>query len=167
MGTIAPSHISYKFRFHQAHARAYKFSTRWVRVGEVRVSRIPDALKFTNNHEWVRIDEDDVATIGITDYAQTLLGELVYVELPDVGDVISKGEDCGVVESVMSSSDVYCPVTGQVVETNDSLAESPGIVNASPYIDGWLFRIQLDKPAQIEELLDPEAYQKQVAGEAH
>lgn len=130
------------------------------------MSSVPKTLKFTNNHEWVSIDEN-VATVGITDYAQTLLGELVYVELPDVGDVIGRDEDCAVVESVKAASDVYCPLSGQVIEVNESLDDSPGIVNASPYIDGWLFKIQLDKPAQAEELLDSDAYQKLVADQAH
>lgn len=130
------------------------------------MSAVPDELKFTTSHEWVRI-EDDFAIIGITDFAQTLLGELVYVELPDVGDVIDQGEDCAVVESVKAASDVYCPVSGEIIEVNEALADEPELVNDDPYGNGWLFKIQIDDLNQLEELLTPEEYQKQVAEEAH
>jgi len=127
---------------------------------------VPDELRFTPSHEWVRV-EDDFAVVGITDYAQTLLGELVYVELPDVGDVIAQGEDCAVVESVKAASDVYCPINGQIIEVNEELADQPELVNDDPYGNGWLFKIQIDKLEQLEELLTSEEYQKQVAEEAH
>ncbi|MBP9727021.1 MAG: glycine cleavage system protein GcvH [Gammaproteobacteria bacterium] len=130
------------------------------------MSTVPDELKFTPSHEWVRI-EDDFAIVGITDFAQTLLGELVYVELPDVGDVIAQGESCAVVESVKAASDVYCPLNGQIIEVNEELADQPELVNDDPYSNGWLFKIQMDNPDQVEELLTPEEYQKQVAEEAH
>lgn len=130
------------------------------------MSTVPDELKFTPSHEWVRV-EDDFAIVGITDFAQTLLGELIYVELPDVGDVIDQGEDCAVVESVKAASDVYCPVSGEIIETNDALADEPELVNDDPYGNGWLFKIQIDDLGQLEELLTPEEYQKQVAEEAH
>lgn len=130
------------------------------------MSTVPDELKFTPSHEWVLI-EDDIATVGITDFAQTLLGELVYVELPDVGDVIDQGEDCAVVESVKAASDVYCPVSGEILEVNEALADEPELVNDDPYGNGWLFKIQVDDLGQLEELLTPEEYQKQVAEEAH
>ncbi len=130
------------------------------------MSTVPDELRFTPSHEWVRI-EDDFAIVGITDFAQTLLGELVYVELPDVGDVIAQGESCAVVESVKAASDVYCPLNGQIIEVNEELADQPELVNDDPYSNGWLFKIQMDKPEQLEELLTPEEYQKQVAEEAH
>lgn len=130
------------------------------------MSTVPDELKFTPSHEWVRI-EDDFAIVGITDFAQTLLGELVYVELPDVGDVIDQGEDCAVVESAKAASDVYCPVSGEIIEINEALADEPELVNDDPYGNGWLFKIQIDDLGQLEELLTPEEYQKQVAEEAH
>ena len=130
------------------------------------MSSVPNELKFTESHEWVLI-EDDIATVGITDYAQTLLGELVYVELPDVGDVISQDEDCAVVESVKAASDVYSPLLGEIVEINEQLADEPDLVNTAPYTDGWLFKIQFDKPEQINDLLTAEQYQKLVAEEAH
>lgn len=126
----------------------------------------PNNLKFTSSHEWVRVEEDYVV-VGITDYAQTLLGELVYVELPDVGDVIARDEDCAVVESVRAVSDVYCPVDGQIIEINEQLEKEPQRVNKDPYHTGWLFKLQVDDPKQLEELLDAAAYQKQVAEEAH
>lgn len=130
------------------------------------MSTVPEELKFTPSHEWVLI-EDDIATVGITDFAQTLLGELVYVELPDVGDVIDQGEDCAVVESVKAASDVYCPLSGEILEVNESLADEPELVNDDPYGNGWLFKIQVDDLGQLEDLLSPEEYQKQVAEEAH
>ncbi len=130
------------------------------------MSTVPEELRFTPSHEWVRI-EDDFAIVGITDYAQTLLGELVYVELPDVGDVIDQDEDCAVVESVKAASDVYCPVGGEIIEINEALADEPNLVNDDPYGNGWLFKIQIDKPEQVEALMTAEEYQKQVAEEAH
>lgn len=130
------------------------------------MSTVPNELKFTPSHEWVRV-EDDFAIVGITDFAQTLLGELVYVELPDVGDVIDQGEDCAVVESVKAASDVYCPVSGEIIEINEALADEPELVNDDPYGNGWLFKIQIDDVNQLETLLTPEEYQKQVAEEAH
>jgi glycine cleavage system H protein len=130
------------------------------------MSTAPDELRFTPSHEWVLV-EDDFAIVGITDYAQTLLGELVYVELPDVGDVIAQDEECAVVESVKAASDVYCPVAGEIIEINEALADEPSLVNDDPYGNGWLFKIQMDKPEQIDELMTAEEYQKQVAEEAH
>jgi len=130
------------------------------------MSAVPEELKFTPSHEWVFV-EGDFAVVGITDFAQTLLGELVYVELPDVGDVIDQGEDCAVVESVKAASDVYCPVSGEIIEINEALADEPELVNDDPYGNGWLFKIQIDDLNQLETLLTPEEYQKQVAEEAH
>lgn len=130
------------------------------------MSAVPEELRFTPSHEWVLV-EDDFAIVGITDFAQTLLGELVYVELPDVGDVIDQGEDCAIVESVKAASDVYCPIAGEIIEINEALVDEPELVNDDPYGNGWLFKIQIDKMEQLEELLTPEEYQKQVAEEAH
>ena len=131
------------------------------------MSEAPSNLKFTESHEWVDVLEDGTAVVGITDYAQTLLGELVYVGLPDAGDVIDMEDDAAVVESVKAASDVYCPVDGQIVDVNESLIDEPGLVNTSPYDKGWLFKIQVDKPEQLESLLDASKYQKLVAEEAH
>lgn len=127
---------------------------------------IPSDGKFTQSHEWVHV-EGDIAIVGITDYAQTLLGELVYVELPDVGDVIDRDEDCAVVESVKAASDVYCPLSGMVIEVNEELMDNPALINQEPYEDGWMFKLRIDKPEEIEDLLDARAYEKQIAEEAH
>lgn len=131
------------------------------------MSETPNNLKFTENHEWVQVLDDGTAVVGITDYAQTLLGELVYVGLPDTGDVIDMEDDCAVVESVKAASDVYCPVSGQIIDINEGLIDDPGLVNSSPFDKGWLFKIQIDKPEQLDDLLDAGKYQKLVADEAH
>ncbi|MCD8525119.1 MAG: glycine cleavage system protein GcvH [Gammaproteobacteria bacterium] len=130
------------------------------------MSILPEDLRFTPSHEWVRVEED-IIVVGITDYAQTLLGELVYVELPDVGDIINQDEDCAVVESVKAASDVYCPVAGEIIEINDDLEDEPNLVNDDPYGNGWLFKLHMDKPEQLDDLMTAEEYQKQVADEAH
>lgn len=127
---------------------------------------IPSDGKFTHSHEWVHV-EGDLAIVGITDYAQTLLGELVYVELPDVGDVIDRDEDCAIVESVKAASDVYCPLSGMVVEVNEELMDNPALINQEPYQEGWMFKLRIDKPEEIDDLLDAKAYEKQIAEEAH
>jgi len=127
---------------------------------------IPSNGKFTQSHEWVHV-EGEIAIVGITDYAQTLLGELVYVELPDVGDVIDRDEDCAVVESVKAASDVYCPLSGMVIEVNEDLMDNPSLINQAPYEEGWMFKLRIDKPEEIEDLLDAKAYEKQIAEEAH
>lgn len=127
---------------------------------------IPSNGKFTQSHEWVHI-EGDIAIVGITDYAQTLLGELVYVEVPDVGDVIDRDEDCAVVESVKAASDVYCPLSGMVIEVNEDVINNPSLINHEPYEAGWMFKLRIDKPEEIEDLLDAKAYEKQIAEEAH
>jgi len=131
------------------------------------VSKMPNNLKFTESHEWIQVLDDGTAVVGITDYAQTLLGELVYVGLPDAGDVIDIEDDCAVVESVKAASDVYCPVSGQITEINETLIDDPSLVNSSPLDQGWLFKIQIDKPEQLDNLLDASGYQKLVADEAH
>jgi glycine cleavage system H protein len=131
------------------------------------VSKMPNNLKFTESHEWIQVLDDGTAVVGITDYAQTLLGELVYVGLPDAGDVIDIEDDCAVVESVKAASDVYCPVSGQITEINETLLDDPSLVNSSPFDQGWLFKIQIDKPEQLDNLLDASGYQKLVADEAH
>ena len=106
---------------------------------------VPTELKYTESHEWVRSDEDDVVTVGITDYAQQEMTELVYVELPEVGQKFNAKDEIAVVESVKSASDIYAPLSGEVVEINESLAEDAAIVNNSPFDDGWLFKLNLSK----------------------
>jgi glycine cleavage system H protein len=118
----------------------------------------PDELKYTEEHEWVLIDED-VATIGITDFAQEQLGDIVFVELPEVGDHVEIGKSIGVVESVKAVSDVYCPVSGDVIEVNEGLLDEPERLNTAPYEDGWMAKIKLSSLEELEDLMDAEAYQ--------
>jgi glycine cleavage system H protein len=122
------------------------------------MSDVPGDLKYTKSHEWVREDEDGSVLVGITDHAQSALGDLVFVEPPEAGSEVAAGDACAVVESVKAASDVYSPVTGEVTESNDALADSPELVNQDPYGDGWIMRIQLSDPSELGELLDAEAY---------
>ncbi len=119
-------------------------------------------LKFTEEHEWLRVD-GDIATVGITDHAQQQLGDLVFLELPKVGAALEKGGIAAVVESVKAASEVYSPVKGEIVAINDRLIAEPGLVNSAPTSEGWLFRIKLADPAQVEGLLDEAAYQALIA----
>jgi len=124
----------------------------------------PAGLKYSKEHEWVAAEES-AATIGITDYAQDQLGEIVYVELPAVGDKISKDDPFGVVESVKAVSDVYAPISGTVVEVNKELPESPEMINEDPYGDGWLIKIEVGDSAELDDLMDHEEYEEMVAAE--
>lgn len=131
------------------------------------MSNIPNDLKYSKSHEWIRMESDELVTIGITDHAQDLLGDLVFVELPEIGNSVQAGDETGVVESVKAASDVYAPIAGEIVEVNDSLNGSPELVNQSPYQDGWLFRMKPSKPDEITALLDHDAYQEFVDSEEH
>src|SRR5579885_954131 len=124
----------------------------------------PAGLKYSKEHEWVTTDEA-VATIGITDHAQEQLGEIVFVELPAVGDSVSKDDPFGVIESVKAVSDIYAPVSGSVVAVNEELDESPETVNADPYGDGWLIKVRVSDPTDFEDLMDSEEYESMVAEE--
>ena len=117
---------------------------------------------FTDEHEWIEI-EDDVATVGITDYAQEQLGDVVFVELPEVGVTLDKGGDAAVVESVKAASDVYAPISGEVTEGNSALEEEPALVNSSPEEDGWFFRMTVADASELEGLMDEAAYKEFVA----
>ncbi len=128
------------------------------------MSEVPAELKYLSSHEWVLI-EDNVATVGISDHAQELLGDLVYVELPEIGSSISAGDSVGVVESVKAASDMYAPVTGEVVEINDEREDSPDRINNDPYGDGWMYKVALEDPDEVGELLDAEAYGEAIADE--
>ena len=130
------------------------------------MSDIPGDLKFLKSHEWARVDGDGKVTIGISDHAQGLLGDLVYVELPNVGDTIEAGTACAVVESVKAASDVYAPVGGTVVAVNEALADKPETINEDAYGDGWLFTLEVDDAEQLNELLGPDAY-AELLEEAH
>jgi|HubBroStandDraft_4_1064222.scaffolds.fasta_scaffold149770_2 glycine cleavage system H protein len=128
------------------------------------VMEIPQGLKYSKEHEWVAT-EDSVATIGISDHAQDQLGEIVYIELPAVGDKISKDDPFGVVESVKAVSDIYAPVTGTVIEINEDLPESPETVNEDPYGDGWLIKVKITDMSDLEDLMDAEEYAELLARE--
>jgi len=118
---------------------------------------LPEDLKYTKEHEWIRV-EGGIVVVGITDYAQENLGEVVYVELPEEGSKVSRSEAFGVVESTKAVSDLYAPVSGDVAEINDTLLDSPEIINEDPYEDGWMIRIKLSDPSELDELLDAKAY---------
>ncbi len=126
----------------------------------------PKNLKFTKTHEWVLV-EDDVVTVGIADYAQQELGDITYLELPDVGDSVSAGEAFGVVESVKAASDIYSPLDGEVLERNDGAVDSPEVINASPYGDAWLLRLKISDPSQVDALMDPDTYDQYAAEASH
>jgi glycine cleavage system H protein len=124
----------------------------------------PPGLKYSKEHEWVAAEET-VATIGITDHAQEQLGEIVYIELPSIGEKVSKDDPFGVVESVKAVSDIYAPVSGTVLEVNEDLAESPEVVNEDPYGDGWLIKVRVSDPADFDDLMDNEEYEQMIARE--
>lgn len=120
-------------------------------------SIIPADLRYTESHEWVRANDDGTVTVGITDHAQHLLGDLVFVEIPEVGRVVTAAEGCAVVESVKAASDVYSPLDGVIVEVNETLADSPELINQDPYGEGWILRIKTTAP--LDALLDAKAYE--------
>ena len=122
------------------------------------MSNIPKELRYASTHEWVRAEGNGVFTIGITEHAQDLLGDMVFLDLPDVGDAVTTGDDCAVAESVKAASDVYAPITGEVLEVNEELEDSPELVNSDPFGDGSLFKIKAEDPEEVEGLLDAEAY---------
>ena len=127
------------------------------------MSNVPPDLKYAKSHEWVRV-AGDTATVGITDHAQHELTDIVFVELPAVGRKLAAGEACAVVESVKTASDIYSPVSGEVVETNKAAADNPGLVNTEPYAGGWFYKIKLSNPTELTTLLTPEQYQAQISG---
>jgi glycine cleavage system H protein len=127
------------------------------------MSEVAENLQYTKDHEWLRLEDDGSVTIGISDHAQEALGELVFVEVPQVGDSFAPGDACAVVESVKAASDIYCPIAGEVSAVNAALADEPELVNGSPYTEGWVFRLQPENAAVLEELLDAEAYGRHLA----
>lgn len=129
------------------------------------MSEIPGDLKFLKSHEWVRIEGDGKVTVGISDHAQDLLGDLVYVELPAVGDSVEAGNGVAVVESVKAASDVYAPVSGTITAVNAALSDKPETINEDAYGEGWLFVIQIDDPDQLNELLAPDDYAELLEGD--
>ena len=127
------------------------------------MSEISDNFLYTKDHEWLRLDDDGSVTVGISDHAQEALGELVFVEVPEVGDSLSAGDACAVVESVKAASDIYSPLAGEVMEVNSALAETPELVNNSPYEDGWVFRLRPDDATVLDEFMDADAYGRHLA----
>ncbi len=119
---------------------------------------VPKDYKYTRTHEWVKVD-GDIATIGITDFAQSELGDITYIELPAVGSTLDKSDSLGVIESVKAASDVYAPISGEVVEDNTTVEEAPETVNSSPFEDAWLVKLRITDPSQLDELLDADAYE--------
>ena len=124
------------------------------------MAEIPNNLKFLDSHEWARLEEDGTVTVGISDHAQGLLGDIVFVELPDTGKTISKKDDIAIVESVKAASDVYSPLSGEIVSVNEALNDNPELINSSPYDDGWFFKIKPQKNEELEDLVNAEAYAK-------
>lgn len=126
----------------------------------------PRDLKYTKSHEWVRID-GDIATFGLTDHAQSELGDITYLELPEVGGTVTQAEPFGVVESVKAASDMYAPLDGEVIEVNNSAIDAPDVVNKSPYEDAWLVKIRISDPSQAANLMDPDTYDQFADEAAH
>ena len=131
------------------------------------MSNVPNELKYTKTHEWVRTESDDSITVGITDHAQELLGDMVFVELPETEATYTSGDDCAVVESVKAASDIYCPISGEITAVNETLADAPETINQDPYDTGWLFKLTPEDSGEIDELLDAEAYLELIAEEDH
>ncbi len=127
------------------------------------MSEIPSELRYSESHEWAEQLEDGVIRIGVTDHAQEQLGDLVFVELPEEGEAVSRGDACAVVESVKAASDIYSPITGEVVTVNETLADSPETVNNDPYGDGWLFTVRAADDGELDELMDADSYQEHIA----
>lgn len=127
------------------------------------MSNIPSDLKYTKSHEWVRV-AGDTATIGITDHAQAELTDIVFVELPEAGRKVKTGDACAVVESVKTASDIYAPLSGEILESNKAVVNEPALANSEPYAKGWFFKIKLSNPAELSSLMSPEQYKAQIGG---
>ena len=130
----------------------------------MNMSNTPIELKYASSHEWARL-EGDIVVVGITDHAQEALGDLVFVELPEVGDTVNAGDEAGVVESVKAASDIYAPVSGEVIEVNPALEDTPELINSDPYGEGWMYKIRVVSVEELDNLLAAEEYDEQVAAE--
>ncbi|MCG7390106.1 MULTISPECIES: glycine cleavage system protein GcvH [Pantoea] len=126
------------------------------------MSNVPNELKYRDSHEWVRKEADGTFTVGITEHAQELLGDMVFVDLPEVGNTYSAGDECAVAESVKAASDIYAPVSGEIVAVNDELGDAPELVNSEPYAAGWLFKIKPSDESELDSLLDADAYKASI-----
>ncbi len=131
------------------------------------MNEIPGDLKFLKSHEWARMEDNGRVTVGISEHAQGLLGDLVYVELPSVGDTVKQGTACAVVESVKAASDVYSPISGTVVAVNDALSDKPETINEDAYGEGWILAIKPDDAAELDEMIDPDDYAAMIEDEDH
>ena len=128
------------------------------------MSEVPVELKFLSSHEWVLVEEG-VATVGVSDHAQELLGDLVYVELPEMGSTVAAGDSVGVIESVKAASDTYAPISGEIIEVNGDLEDAPERINVDPYGDGWMYKMSIEDAEELENLLDAEAYSESIDDE--
>lgn len=126
------------------------------------MSNVPNELKYRDSHEWVRKEADGTYTVGITEHAQELLGDMVFVDLPDVGNTYSQGDDCAVAESVKAASDIYAPISGEIIEVNSALDGEPELVNSAPYAEGWLFKIKASDESELDSLMDADAYKTSI-----
>lgn len=131
------------------------------------MSNLPDNLKYTKTHEWVQENTDGTLTVGITDHAQGLLGDLVFVELPETGVIVGAGDECAVLESVKAASDLYSPVSGEIIEVNELLADNPDAINKDAYGDGWIFKLQPTDDSELDDLLDATSYLEVASAEDH
>ncbi len=129
------------------------------------MSNVPQELRYTQSHEWISLNDDGSVTVGITDHAQHLLGDLVFVELPEIGDTYAEGNDCAVVESVKAASDIYCPLDGEIIAHNEALSDTPELINQDPYGDGWIFKLKPDDSGAYDALMDADAYSELIAEE--
>jgi len=124
------------------------------------LSKFPDDLKYTTSHEWVKVEEDGTVTVGISDHAQDALGDIVFIDLPEVDTQVIAKDEVAVVESVKAASDIYAPITGEIIAINETLVDAPDTVNTDPYGEGWFFRVKPDDDNELAELLDAEAYKE-------
>lgn len=127
------------------------------------MSNVPEDLVYAKSHEWVRVD-NGIATVGITDHAQHELTDVVFVELPTAGRSVKAAEACAVVESVKTASDIYSPVSGEIIEINPNIVNDPGLVNGEPFGNGWFFKVRLSNPTELQDLLTPASYRTQIGG---
>lgn len=123
------------------------------------MSNVPNELKYSKEHEWLRKEADGTYTVGITEHAQELLGDMVFVDLPEVGSTVSIGDDCAVAESVKAASDIYAPISGEIIAVNSELSDAPELINSEPYTAGWIFKIKASDESELDDLLDATAYE--------
>ncbi|WP_218813698.1 glycine cleavage system protein GcvH [Rickettsiella endosymbiont of Dermanyssus gallinae] len=131
------------------------------------MKKLPEELKYTATHEWIKLEEENIARVGITDHAQALLGDIVFVELPALAKQTKQGEEICVLESVKAAADVYSPLSGEIIEANPTLSDAPDLVNSDSYGKGWLFRIKFSDPKELEKLLSAKNYEEKITVETH